>query len=116
MEDKEILQGLRNVVNDGARGLTAERIKFVVDVCQDKGIEFIPNKRCKNCYIDKAAELYRMLLPEQATEGRKYVLKAGTDLLFNGKPVNESTADTDEKCEKLITAGLDKKYFIINED
>lgn len=116
MENKDILQELCNIVNDGVKGLTAERMAFVKEQCEVNGIEFEPSKKCRNCYLDKAAELYRLMKPEQATEGRKIMLKEDTNILFNGALVNEATTDTDEKCEKLLQAGLDEKYFIINED
>lgn len=113
MEIKEIMERLRGVVNKTASGLTSEDKQYIAERAQEYGIT-IRSKRCGSCYIDAAVQLYGILSKDaeavQNDSDRKYVLRAGVNILFNGMLVNEAML-TDEKAEALIRAGLSTTFF-----
>lgn len=114
MELQEKLTALRGIANTPANMLSLEDKMLVSRLAKEEGVS-IRRKNCNSCYIDAAVELFGKLFKESAEDapkedGRKYVLRAGVNVLYNGIPVNEA-AITDEMAEALIKAGFSKEYF-----
>lgn len=112
METKETLSKLRGIVNKTASGLTREDKQYIAERAQEYGITI--RKRCGSCYIDAAVELFGKLSkeaePEKVATDKKYVLKAGVDVLHNGVRINSATL-TDELAERMIKNGLSLVFF-----
>lgn len=106
---------LRDIINAGAKGMTADVRAFVRDLAEENGIE-IKNTRCKDCHIDAAVALLRLDREsknesEQENDGRRYVLRPGVDVYFGNVRVNAETL-TDELAERIIARGFEKKFFV----
>ena len=106
---------LRDIINAGAKGMTADVRAFVRDLAEENGIE-IKNTRCKDCYLDAAVALLRLDREsknesEQENDGCRYVLRPGVDVYFGNVRVNAETL-TDELAERIIARGFEKKFFV----
>lgn len=104
---------LRDIVNAGAKGMTADVRAFVRDLAEENGIE-IKNTRCKDCHLDAAVALLRLdreSESEQENDGRRYILRPGVDVYFGSVRVNAETL-TDELAERIIARGFEKKFFV----
>ena len=78
---------LRDIINAGAKGMTADVRAFVRDLAEENGIE-IKNTRCKDCHIDAAVALLRLDREKETgasaeeNDDRRYVLRPGVDVYF----------------------------------
>ena len=113
MDNKEVLDTLRRIVNTPAKSLTADDKAFVEDLANENGVQ-VRRKGCSSCYVDSAVELFGKLSKseesDEAGDGRKYVLRDGVDVLFNGVRVNAVTL-TDEMAANLVAFGFDASFF-----
>lgn len=106
---------LRDIVNAGAKGMTADVRAFVRDLAEDNGI-VITNTRCKDCHLDAAVALLRLdrekdAVPAEENDGRRYILRPGVDVYFGSVRVNAETL-TDDLAERIIARGFEKKFFV----
>lgn len=104
---------LRDIINAGANGMTADVRAFVRDLADENGIE-IKNTRCKDCHFDAALALLRLdreSESEKENDDRRYVLRPGVDVYFGSVRVNAETL-TDELAERIIARGFEKKFFV----
>lgn len=110
----EKTEKLREIVAAGATCLTDADKEFIKAEAEACGLDFTPRARCKNCYIDTALQLwkmYREALPDtEKGDGRKYVLKAGTAVIWEGIHINEATC-TDERAAEWVAWGFPLMYF-----
>lgn len=101
--------GLKNV-----REITNQDRIYIRSLASQYGYT-LPKDRpnCKNCYIDAAIAIWKLIKSqEQGEQGdRVYVLKAGVDVVWNGIRINEATL-TDELAEHYIAGGFPVSYFI----
>lgn len=115
MENNEVLEALRALVNKTASALTAEDKDLIATLAKEHGVT-LRSKRCGSCYIDAAVEIFGKLskevepAPEQTDSEHKYVLKDGVDILHNGVRLNFATI-TDELAERMIASGLSLSFF-----
>jgi len=107
---------LREIINAGAKGMTADVRAFVRDLAEENGIE-IKNTRCKDCHFDAAVTLLCLDREKDAdayteeNDGRRYILRPGVDVYFGSVRVNAETL-TDDLAERIIARGFEKKFFV----
>ena len=107
---------LRDIINAGAKGMTADVRAFVRGLAEENGIE-IKNTRCKDCHLDAAVALLRLDREKDASaeteenDDRRYVLRPGVDVYFGSVRVNAETL-TDDLAERIIARGFEKKNFV----
>lgn len=113
MEIQEKLDALRRIVNTKASALTPDDRAFVLELAQENGVE-VRRKGCGSCIIEAAVQIFGMLSkePEQdaAEDERKYVLKDGVRVLFNGILICEATL-TDRLAAAIVEQGFSVDYF-----
>lgn len=101
-----------------AETLTEKDKQLITTAAQKAGIPFAPrNTRCKDCYRDMAIILYRVECEKEAKKDktRKYLLRAGVDVLWRGVRVNATC--TDEQFAAYIAKGFPRDFFLrIDED
>lgn len=119
METKQLLEQLKAIAELKANQITTAHKNIVREACAAAGIEYPAKPTCKMCYIDTAVQCYAALNRRAEAEkvqsnGRKYVLRPGTDIYFGDIRINEATI-TDKLAADCISRGLDPKYFIICE-
>lgn len=95
------------------RTLTAEDKAALMEMCDTYGIGRPTNTRCKNCYLDKAVELWKRMTEQEQPKGddtRRYRLKRGSVVVFGGMLLTDEGM-TDEMAERLIGLGLSTEVF-----
>ena len=113
---QEAKQRLQQIAENNAVQLTASDKQMIREAAAAVGIEFEPKSRCTSCYRDVAVQILVALKQFEApadtepTDGRRYILRPGVDLLFGDIRVNEATMN-DALAEKIIARGFNKKYF-----
>lgn len=113
--DTQVIDRLRNIAGISANQITAEDKSFIKEQSALYGLVFEPKGACKACYADQAALIYKTIIDQSNAQPneddtRKYILKAGVNIIWQGIHINEATA-TDENCERWIAMGLKTKYF-----
>lgn len=112
---QEQKERLRDIINAGAKGMTADDRAFIRELAKQNGI-VIKNTRCKNCYFDAAVDLSWKEKEKEIGAGaeknadRRFVLRPGVDVYFGSVRVNAETL-TDELAERIIARGFEKKFF-----
>lgn len=93
--------------------LTGEQRQYIETTSAKMGVVFVPNKtKCSDCYKDQAVILWRLLAEKAQAKDkmRKYLLRAGVDVIFKGQRINAAVL-TDELATELIADGFDKGFF-----
>lgn len=96
-----------------AAELTDKQRSFIVSQSETMGVKFNPYKTtCGDCYRDQAIILWRLIAEQEAQESttRKYLLRAGIDVIWRGVRVNATL--TDKELAELLKAGFPQNYFI----
>lgn len=108
MEKK--IETLRRIID--AESISADDRFFIRSVSEELGIKFTPRARCKDCYKDQAALLYKHIKEQtpSAFDGRKWRMREGVDVIYKGKRVNDALL-TDEIAEDMLATGLPKHWF-----
>lgn len=122
MSNKDMMMTLAAIVKRGGAGLTDDDKKNVIDFAKEITGEQVTfaNKKCRNCVIDKAVELYKVLKDSEGVEdvmpedGRKYHLPFGKVLNYFGTLITEQEL-TDTLAESIIAKGFPKSLFVVNE-
>lgn len=117
MNNEEIKDKLREMVNKSARLITDEEKEYLKQLAEKLSITPEVKNNCAKCWHSLAMECWQNIAaqeekdaPKSAKTDRKYVLKKGVDLLFGSIRVNEATL-TDELAEHIIARGFEKKWF-----
>ena len=116
MNYEEIKTELRAIVETPARNLKKEQRARIEEIAKELGVESPDKKRCNSCWIDTAVMCASAIDERQAQseepkeDGRKYVLKKGTDVIFMRTRINELTL-TDELAREIIARGFPKRFF-----
>lgn len=113
-EAKKFISKIRKIAENGKSGLTIEQKQFIAETAKVFELNFVPRGTiCNDCYYDecfvimrKYAELYEF------DAKRKYNLRPGVDVIFNGKRINAATLKSDADAEKLISEGFPKRMFV----
>ena len=116
MENENVKNELREIVNTPASKLTADQKAKVREYAQAYGVEFTPKGRCSSCYHDAALAIFNKIQESEAevaaqTDTRRYILRPGVDLWFGNIRVNEATI-TDALAEEILARGFNPKYFV----
>ena len=116
MENENVKNELREIVNTPASKLNAEQKAKVREYAQEYGVEFTPKGRCGSCYHDAAMAIFNKIAESEAevaaqTDTRRYILRPGVDLWFGNIRVNEATI-TDALAEEILARGFNPKYFV----
>lgn len=116
MENENVKNELREIVNTPASKLTADQKAKVREYAQAYGVEFTPKGRCGSCYHDAAMAIFNKIAESEAevaaeTDTRRYILRPGVDLWFGNIRVNEATI-TDALAEEILARGFNPKYFV----
>lgn len=84
----------------------------IITASNELNIPFTPRTSCNDCYRDQAVVLWRFLAEQDAMQDktRKYVLRAGIDVIWLGIRINAATL-TDEKAAEYIKRGFPKHFF-----
>lgn len=113
MQKEEITERLREICNKAVKELTSEDIEFVTTLAGFHNVD-IKRRGCKSCIVDAAVAVYKILTngedEEPKDDARKYVLRDGVDVLFNGIRINAATL-TDKMAAALIEEGFDTSLF-----
>lgn len=109
MENEEIKERIREIINTPASMLSNSDKQFLLDAGQQAGV---PKGTCKRCWHDYAMRVWKALDAEQQDEQdtRAYVLRDGVDVFFGNIRVNDATL-TDELARYLLEHGFNRKYF-----
>lgn len=95
-----------------AEDLIAEQQAFIIKMSEQQGMPFSPRQTaCRSCYQDQAVKLWRVLKTEEGKSDstRKYLLRAGVDVIWRGRRVNDML--TDKELKAILKAGFPKDYF-----
>ncbi len=103
---KSIKAQLRDIATNGAR--TDRQRAFIVEQSNLMGVQFVVTT-CRDCYKDQAAVLWRMIAEQEMPASRKYVLRAGKDVIWRGKRVNATCSEAELKA--LLEAGFPREFF-----
>ena len=68
------------------------------------------NTRCKDCWLDAAAELLAKGRETEDGNGEHYALKDGVDVWFGSVRVNKWTL-TDNLAHQILAKGFDRRMF-----
>lgn len=92
--------------------ITAEDKFLIKTLSAELGLDFTPRARCKDCYKDQAALLYKHIKEQtpSAFNGRTWRMRGDVDVIFMGKRVNDALL-TDELAEEMLRIGLPKHWF-----
>ena len=108
----ENYEKIRQLVSKPANKLTAKDREFIVRLAAEYDVKI--NTLCKNCYIDAAVEIYTKIHPQEkqpSASAGGYVLRAGVDIILNGKyRVNAATL-TEANARLWLQKGLPVSYF-----
>lgn len=109
MENEEIKERIREIINTPASMLSNSDKQFLLDAGLQVGV---PKGTCKRCWHDYAMRVWKALDVEQQEEQdtRAYVLRDGVDVFFGNIRVNAATL-TDELARYLLDHGFNRKYF-----
>lgn len=85
--------------------------KRLVELATEFGVELPRNKKCGDCWKDFCFVLRSTLRTELMKQSdRKYILKDGVDVIFNGERINNGML-TDKKAKQLINQGFATYLF-----
>lgn len=109
MENEEIKERIREIINTPASMLSNSDKQFLLDAGQQVGV---PKGTCKRCWHDYAMRVWKALDVEQQEEQdtRAYVLRDGVDVFFGNIRVNDATL-TEDLARYLLDHGFNRKYF-----
>lgn len=109
---KSKIETLKSLSEMEADKITATDREYIRKVSAELGVEFKPRPRCKDCYTEQAFILYRKLKDMQPKEadGRKWRMRAGVDVIYKGKRVNDDLL-TDETAEEMLAVCLPSHWF-----
>lgn len=68
--------------------------------------------RCEDCYKDMAVVLWRMVCEAELKKDktRKYVLRAGVDVIWKGHRINATCSDAELK--QYLAGGFPRDFFL----
>lgn len=109
MENEEIKERIREIINTPASMLSNSDKQFLLDAGQQVGV---PKGTCQRCWHDYAMRVWKALDVEQQEEQdtRAYVLRDGVDVFFGNIRVNDATL-TEDLARYLLDHGFNRKYF-----
>lgn len=109
---KEIIDKLREIAEKTANKVSAEDKQFIRSLASQYNVQLPKDKpNCKSCYVDAAVQIWKKIKEsEPIPSERKYVLRDGVDVIWNGIRINEASC-TDELAEQWIKGGFPKLYF-----
>lgn len=111
MERKETIKRLDQMIKKGQFD-----IEKLTEIAEEYKVELPKNQNCGDCWKDFAFVLRSMLKTEEMkTEGRKYILKDGVDVIFKGERINNGML-TDKKAKQLIEEGFATYLFAVMPD
>ena len=105
---------IKEIINAGARALKKEDKAFILSCAEELQIPHKLKYKCADCFIDLCFQILNAI-PEEEQEIKGVKLKKGVRILVNGRPINEATCDTAEKCWEAIKRGTPKRYFDFEE-
>lgn len=105
---------IKEIINKGARALKREDKAFILSCAEELQIPHKLKYKCADCFIDLCFQILNAI-PEEEQEIKGVKLKKGVRILVNGRPINEATCDTADKCLEAIKRGTPKRYFDFEE-
>jgi hypothetical protein len=109
--DKETLEKRIKELNKLIKAENYDRERLT-DIANEFGIALPKNTGCSDCWKDFSIVLRSALKTEllKMTDSRKYILKDGVDVIFNGERINNGML-TDKKAKQIIEEGFPKYLF-----
>lgn len=100
---------LKEIVERGIA--TPPERELIAEACKTLGV-IVPTKTaCKGCWVDAAMACWMKMRADEKTDGPKYALRAGVDVIHNGVRVCAATF-SDEMAEVLLKTGFPKSYIV----
>lgn len=107
---EKTMEQLKVIAAKTANQVTREDKDFIRSLAGEYGVQLPKEKpNCKSCYVDAAVAIWKKM-KDNTPSDRKYVLRAGVDVIWNGIRINEASC-TDAKAEEWIANGFPKLYF-----
>lgn len=88
--------------------LTDKQRDYVRRQSEAMGVQFRETS-CGDCYRDQAAVLWRILCEKDTPKSRKYLLRAGVDVIWKGRRVNATCSDDD--LAALLEQGFPRNFM-----
>lgn len=109
--DKETLEKRIKELNKLIKAENYDRERLT-DIANEFGVALPKNTGCSDCWKDFSIVLRSALKTEllKMTDSRKYILKDGVDVIFNGERINNGML-TDKKAKQIIEEGFPKYLF-----
>lgn len=109
--DKETLEKRIKELNKLIKAENYDRERLT-DIANEFGIALPKNTGCSDCWKDFSIVLRSAMKTEllKMTDSRKYILKDGVDVIFNGERINNGML-TDKKAKQIIEEGFPKYLF-----
>lgn len=104
---KSIKERLKEIAEGGVT--TPKQKQFIRDKSAEMGVQFDERTSCVNCYRDQAMILWRIISEKEIPKSRKYVLKAGVDVLWRGIRINATA--TEEELKNYLNDGFPAIFF-----
>lgn len=109
MTDKEHINKFVKYLDKSIKNETYDK-QALLEIADEFGVEHPKNINCGDCWKDFTFVLRSRLKTMLMGDDRKYILKDGVDVYFNGERINNGML-TDKKAKELIDKGFAKYLF-----